>query len=266
MLILWLVVATWGRRVNLDGEPHSLAASLGLLSRSPALTRDLDNSEYHDPDALLKMLRESICWYRLALVPDQGPMVEIIGDQGGTESEGNRLLPPTPAPTRAMEPFTEKPTWSMSRWTRVVFFLFFFVLLVALVVVFIYLRDNGMSLDLLGWNGSNIIVGYKFLPSYLPTIFGTAVEPLIVTLGPYYCMIGPYKVLRRGRPPATSPLALVMDYDKSPPHFQLLRSIKIRDIELGALTVGILLANVLAVSFAALLSVADDVRDAATEI
>lgn len=65
-------------------------------------------------------------------------------------------------------------------------------------------------------------------------------------------MLAPYKVLESG--PAASSKSLAVDYDRSPPHFQLLPSIQSGNVVLAALTVTILLSNVLAVALAGLFS------------
>lgn len=83
-----------------------------------------------------------------------------------------------------------------------------------------------------------------------------AIEPALVTLGACHCMLGPYKALDRGR--ATSSVSLAVDYDRSPPHFQLVRSLRTGNIALAALTVAILLSNVLAVAFAGLFSAVNE--------
>lgn len=76
-------------------------------------------------------------------------------------------------------------------------------------------------------------------------------------------MVGPYKLLRRQ---IAGPLPLLIDFEKSPPLFQFLRAITARDILLVILTVGILLGNILAVSFAALFSLEDQTRIVSVEV
>lgn len=65
-------------------------------------------------------------------------------------------------------------------------------------------------------------------------------------------MLSPYQPLLRG--PTKSPRSLDLDLDKSPPHFQLLRALRARDLALALLSAAILLSNVLAVSLSALFS------------
>lgn len=93
---------------------------------------------------------------------------------------------------------------------------------------------------------------YKVLYSYIPMAIGIAVEPLLVAIASSYCMLTPYEKLRRRN--ASSKDSLSVDYDKSPPHFQLARTLRAGDIELAALTAAILLSNVLAVALSGLFS------------
>lgn len=92
---------------------------------------------------------------------------------------------------------------------------------------------------------------YKTIFSYIPIVISMGVEIVLVSLGSCFCMLAPYKALHGS---GTSSSPLTMDYDKSPPHFQVFRSLRDRDIALAALTTGILLSNVLAVAFAGLFS------------
>lgn len=103
--------------------------------------------------------------------------------------------------------------------------------------------------------GPNNSFEYKFLFSYLPLAVGMAIEPILITLGSSQCMIAPYKALKRGRAPSSK--SLTINYDKSPPHFQLLRSLRTGNYVLTALTIAIFLANVLAVALVGLYSAAD---------
>lgn len=79
-----------------------------------------------------------------------------------------------------------------------------------------------------------------------------AAEPTLTTIASYQCMLAPYTVLTPG--PAGSGKSLAVDYDKSPPHFQLIRALSTVNIPLAALTVSIFLCNVLAVALAGLFS------------
>lgn len=76
-------------------------------------------------------------------------------------------------------------------------------------------------------------------------------------------MMGPYKLLRRQHPGS---LPLVVDYDKSPPLFQFFRAVRAQDVQLFMLTIGILLANILALSLAALFTLEDQSRVVSVQV
>lgn len=90
-----------------------------------------------------------------------------------------------------------------------------------------------------------------------------AAESIFITIAICHCMIAPYAMLTRGAP--TSSKALAVDFDKSPPHFQIVRSLRTRNVPLAALTFSILLCNVLVVALAGLFSITDRPLDS-TEV
>lgn len=79
-----------------------------------------------------------------------------------------------------------------------------------------------------------------------------ATEPVLVAVATCRYMLAPYAKLTPG--PAPSSTSLALDYDKSPPHFQLFSSLRTRNFALGALSATILLSNVLAVALVGLFS------------
>lgn len=91
----------------------------------------------------------------------------------------------------------------------------------------------------------------KALYSYIPIVIGTVMEPALASIGAANCMLGPYQALLEGRGTAKS---LTIDYDKSPPHFQFMRSVKAKNFKLAALSMAILLANLFAVALTGLFS------------
>lgn len=141
-ITLGLVVITWGRRSNLQEDPNNLAKAITLLSRSPDLRRRLENTEYYDPEVVSEMLSKGSARYRLTLVPEQGPQIDIVDDGG----EGSELLPPL----EQEKPFLADPDWILVRWAGIGFFVFFLALLCLLIFIFFYDRTHdGRSPSLL---------------------------------------------------------------------------------------------------------------------
>lgn len=94
---------------------------------------------------------------------------------------------------------------------------------------------------------------FKFWFSYVPTVIGMVSDPILIAIATCQYMLAPYRILTHG-PPASWKI-LTIDYDKSPPHFQIVRFLRTKNFPLAALAVSILLCKVLAVALAGLFSV-----------
>lgn len=142
ILTICLLISTWGRQTNLDGEPNSLASGLGLLAESNALIRDLYNSEYHDQRDLHKLLSQSTRRYRLHLVDGKGPRVEAIG------LESDTLLPqlPTDSEDMSLVPFQAMKSWHIRISTGITYFIIFGGILGFLIYLFVYDLDHNGTL------------------------------------------------------------------------------------------------------------------------
>lgn len=90
------------------------------------------------------------------------------------------------------------------------------------------------------------------------------VEPVLVSVGSCYCTLSLYESLRSGD--ARSAKSLILDYDKSPPHFQPVRALRAGRFGLAALTSAIFLANVLAVALSGIFTPITAVRNTGMEI
>lgn len=107
-------------------------------------------------------------------------------------------------------------------------------------------------------------VWYKALFTYLPTAVSLAFDPMLKILASYHCMMGPYQTLNRRDAP--SPSTLSIDYDMSPPHFQLMRALYHSNFPLAALTAALVVGRLLPIAFAGLFSATGvEFRDNSTE-
>lgn len=95
-------------------------------------------------------------------------------------------------------------------------------------------------------------VKYKIIFTYIPVAVGLTTEPLLIAIATCRYMFAPYAALDAG--PTSSPKSLALDFDKSPPHFQLFRALRTCNFSLAGLTAMILLSNVLAVALVGLFS------------
>lgn len=148
MLTICLLVSTWSRQCNLDGEPDSLGAGLGLLSRSSALARVLYNSEYHHPAELRRLLFQSTRRYWLHLVDGKGPQMDVIMERNDVGTDAHTSLPAVPGGS-GLAPFISKPGWLLggSKGVLHLLFLLFSALLVLLVALFLSSKRNNGTLS-----------------------------------------------------------------------------------------------------------------------
>ncbi|KAH0607813.1 uncharacterized protein H6S33_002847 [Morchella sextelata] len=242
VLVAIMVVVLRRRPCNLDGEPNSIAAALRLLYHSPELCRKMENSEFHSPRKVQEVLDGGDERYKLELVPGEGPRIRVFG--GGDGRSSKKSLPP-PEETYFPPAYNQKP-WALRMVPGVSFLTCFILVTLILIATFSYARTH----DGIPMPGSINSFAYKFLFSYLPLAVGMAIEPVLVTLGASHAMIAPYRALTRGR--AYASRSVTIDYDKSPPHFQLIRSLRSGNYILASLTLSILLSNVLAVALVGL--------------
>lgn len=240
-LTLILLTITWNRKCNLDGEPNSLAALMQTLSQSAALRKKMESSEFRHPIDQSEYLIESKSTYRLRLLDNQGPYIQVTDVKGrAVELED---LYSGPAQKSSLAPVEMV-------WGPIGFlYTFYFTILLSL-LLFVFISDKMKGG--LRFSEPESSFRYKLIFSHLPTIFGTSTEPLWVLIGTYACMVAPYEILRRGRAPSSK--TLTIDYDKTPPHFQTFQALKARNFGLAALTIATILANFLAVAFGGLFS------------
>lgn len=150
LLTTFLLVSTWGRQCNLDGEPNSLAALMQTTARSRAFSGDMDNSEYKNLEDLFAQLIQRKNRYHLRFTPDgSGPQLDVT-----REAASVVLLPSSESPADHTEIIegsgrTQPPSknhWSLNRYIGVVQILAFVSLLGFLAYIYLYGKNhNGMS-------------------------------------------------------------------------------------------------------------------------
>lgn len=143
LLTFCLLVSTWNRKCNLDGEPNSLAALMQTLSQSPALRQKMENSEFRHPIDQRELLIESKSIYRLRLNNDQGPYIEV------TDVEGKKTVQPEsydlynePAQKEGLAPVEMV-------WGPIGFLYTFYFTILLSIILFVYIADktNGGQLS-----------------------------------------------------------------------------------------------------------------------
>lgn len=78
------------------------------------------------------------------------------------------------------------------------------------------------------------------------------VEPVLITIGICHCMVAPYRTLSARLSKSSESLGL--DFERSPPQFQLLRALRTGHYSIAAMAGSILLSNVLAITLASLIT------------
>ncbi|KAI5846634.1 hypothetical protein DFP73DRAFT_395169 [Morchella snyderi] len=247
-LTIVMMVLLWGRRCALDGEPNSLASALGILQRSPELATQLDNSEFNPMSVVRRVLVRSGFRYRLGLEHGVGPRIEVLKKDSNEDGIAVKISMEEPDEMIQGKGINKSKRWLENPTTGALFAAFFFLMLVTMIVLYVYdgIREGIPSPSSPG------TFGYKVLFAYLPTLLAHLVEPILVTLGSYHCMLGPYRPLHRGH--SSSDRSLAIDYDTLPPQLQMIRSAIARDFMLAGLIIAILLANLLTVALSALFS------------
>lgn len=142
-LVICLLVCTWGRRTNLDGEPNSLLESMLAIAGSLTLWnwQELQNSEFHDPRQLRRTLTNGGHRYQLRLIEGQGPVIERVSS-GGLNDSAPSMTGKTG--DRGRKPFKAEVAWELSWIMGGVCFIFFCFMLVFLACIYSYsIRNNG---------------------------------------------------------------------------------------------------------------------------
>lgn len=131
VMLAILAVLNHGRKIELDGEPNSLAAALQLLGESPELCTQIENAEFHDSTNLERVLVESGSHYKLRRGLERGPTIEV--SSGVNERLADRS-----------EPWLGASLWTIRTETAVGLVVFFSFLTILLVVVYIigYVDDG----------------------------------------------------------------------------------------------------------------------------
>lgn len=129
-----LAVSISRRSCKLDGEPNSLAEALRLLAASPDVSVEMENSEFHDPKALLRVFKEGGGKYTLDLVPEQGSRVR---------ASNVRKHAKLPANIDGKRRPWRKQLWALRGISGIGFLTFFGVVGVLLSIAFAYSRSHG---------------------------------------------------------------------------------------------------------------------------
>ncbi|KAF8466855.1 hypothetical protein BDZ91DRAFT_793795 [Kalaharituber pfeilii] len=240
-LVFLLLKINYSRPCELDGEPNSLSEMLHLLAASEPLCQHLENVDNDIGRQLVNKTSSNQRRFHLRLVRDRGPMIEITVAENIPKSE-MALGTPKPLSTGHSEP------WSLQKRFAIPVIVMFIIVALLLIAAFGAARThNGLPT----FSGTSS-AAYKFAYSYIPFIVGSSIGPTLASVAEIHCMLGPYELLQRR--PQSSQRALALDFDRSPPEFQVLSAIHSKHFALAALATTIPLSHVLAIALATLFS------------
>ncbi|KAF7505916.1 hypothetical protein GJ744_012451 [Endocarpon pusillum] len=132
------------------------------------------------------------------------------------------------------------------------FWLVLCLALAALIFLDTWTRANkGLALP------SERIITQQIVLNYLPTIFGTFIEPLLVVVCRYLCFLQPYEDLRNGSAKASR--TLLQKYTSLPPQLTAGAAIRHGHFRLASLSFATILANILTIALSGIFVIRETV-------
>jgi len=244
------VAFLWRRRCDLAGEPGSLAAIMAAADSS--VLQDFHDAEYLDEAGLSASLRQKGNRYHLqdfkvatiSTEKDDGTSPRGIGTgayemvpMGLDENRGNPHIKLNRSQITLTKP------WGL---TLIPGFLACVAVLSGIILLWVlYARNNTRT----GFREPANQFVYDLYTSYIPTMAALFFEGFLVLLASHVTVMYPFRRLKRGQ---TTAATLNINYDQTSPHLQFASGVRTQNFLLAALSVSILLANVLAVSLGGL--------------
>jgi hypothetical protein len=236
MLNAILIGLTYNRSSELRGEPGSIASAMVHVDRS--VLHDFQDVEYRTSSQLKASLKAKGHLY--CMKAEKIMATSKYGEELGTISE---TAPGWDTEIDRSRVRLTKP-WDLSVAAGIIATLFLVGVMIALVVLFCkQKRQQGFRVPVGGFV-------YDLYANYLPTVLAAVFESFLVLLAIQVTLLFPFKKLTRGNSRATS--SLCANYDKTPPHLQVINAMRVRNGLLASLSMCILAANVLAVAFGGL--------------
>jgi hypothetical protein len=230
-LNLGLAAMLYRRKCDIGGDPGSIASAMSAVD--PCVLEDFEDAEFMDTKALAAVLIAKGHRYGLR----NGRIVVCNKDEASKTDNSAR---PTVDRTQVS---LSKP-WDLTVITGIIATVILILGLVLLIVLYQKNRaQNGFPVP-----GNKFL--YSLYANYLPTISASFTEAFLVLLANNLALLHPFKQLRRGY--ATAGYSLGVNYEHRPPHMQTFNALGVKNILLTALSVSILLANVLAVALGGL--------------
>lgn len=236
IMLLYLSVT---RTRNLRTDPSTIASLMSLVADNEPLLVDFENLDCCTVPDVQKALGAK----RYRLVDDgQRATIETIDTDADAIYAAQRSTTELQLLGTARdiaEPVRPK---EFRMWTAVPFVSLFFALSIALAILFVRARTNGLPLP------STIKLVQNILENYIPTALATLIEPMWVMINRLLCMLQPIEELRKCKAEAKSSIDL--DYSSLPPQLTVFKALKSRHFVLAMVCAMALLSNLLAIAFA----------------
>ncbi|KAF1847953.1 uncharacterized protein K460DRAFT_363968 [Cucurbitaria berberidis CBS 394.84] len=238
---LALLCLSLSQKRNLHTDPNTIASVMAITADNQPLLSGFAELDCCTVDEMQSMVGNKR--YKLVNYGHKTGIVEVglttktlSKNQSSTPFELRRKTPTAIAkPVRPVE---------FSLWVAFPLVNLFIVLAVALGVIYMKARVNGLPLP-----SSNKIV-QNLLENYIPTAIATMIEPVWVLLNRLLCMLQPLEELRHCNAKAKESINL--NYSSLPPQLVIFKAIKSSHFILAAVCGMALLSNLLAVAFAGL--------------
>jgi hypothetical protein len=229
VILICMMMLIWKRKCNLSGDPGTLASAMAGVDE--AVLNEFEDAEFMSAKDLSKLLQDKENRYCLC--------------------ENKIMISQQPINAAASNPTVDHDTvvcrkpGTLTVYAGAISGLILIGMVVLLVVLFARSQqDRGFAVPKNEFQ-------YNIYSSYVPTIAAMGFEAFLVLLAGHVTLLYPFKQLKEERKTSDAgPLSI--NYDKVPPHLQLFSALKIRNFLLAALSMSILLANVLAVALGVL--------------
>jgi hypothetical protein len=241
-----LLSLLWNRRCGIDSDPGTLASVMACVDQ--AVLDDFQDAEFLGAKGLSKQLINTKHKYYL-----HGRKVEVVGkvDSGGeAQSDSGELAAASTEVPISSEPDRTKidisKPWDLAIYIGIGSSLIILGTIILLICIYsISIRDRG-------FRKPSKKLSYDIYSSYVPMIVSMIFEAYLVLLTSHVTYLWPFQRLLGGNSTAAP---LTFNYDKTPPHLQMIRGFKTRNYLLAALSTSVLLANILAVAIGGLFQV-----------
>lgn len=236
IMLLYLSVT---RTRNLRTDPSTIASIMSLVADNEPLLVDFENLDCCTVPEVQKALGAR----RYRLVHDgKRATIETVATAADAIFATQRATTELQLQGAARDIAKPVRPKEFRMWTAVPFVSLFIALSIALAILFVRARANGLPLP------STIKLVQNILENYIPTALATLIEPMWVMINRLLCMLQPIEELRSCKAKAKDSIDL--NYSSLPPQLTVFKALRSRHFVLATVCAMALLSNLLAIAFA----------------